>query len=218
MTDTSTSSKKPRIPKWQQMDHHIKAGSLLLLFATIIGAFTYWRITTARIAVEKGEIAAPIIHLSARTGGTLETLWVAEGDPVTKNQPVAQIGDEIVRSREDGLIVLVHDEIGKNFAPNEAVVDLIRPEALRVNGTVSENKGLRDIHVGQRATFTVDAFGSKTYKGIVDAVAPSAKTKGLAFSISDKRTVNDFVIKIRFDVASYPELKNGMSAKITVYK
>jgi len=37
------------------------------------------------------------------------------------------------------------------------------------------------------------------------------------FSISDKRPVKKFDVKLRFNVEAYPELKSGMSAKMTVY-
>ena len=51
--------------------------------------------------------------------------------------------------------------IGKTFNPGQAVVSMIDPAQLRVVGTIDENKGLNEIHVGQLASFTVDAFGSK---------------------------------------------------------
>jgi multidrug efflux pump subunit AcrA (membrane-fusion protein) len=156
--------------------------------------------------------------LSAQGGGILEDLYVKEGDMVSKNQPVAQVGDEIVRSREDGLVISVQDELGKNFNHGEAVASIIKPEDLRVQGTVEEDKGLKNIQVGQKVIFTVDAFGSKEYQGFVDQISPSSKDKGVAFSISDKRATNEFIIKVRFNTDTYPELKNGMSAKIWAYK
>ena len=88
---------------------------------------------------------------------------------------------------------------------------------MRVVGSIDENKGLDEIHVGQKATFTVDAFGSKTYVGTVDEISSTADDTGVVFSISDKRPTEKFDIKVNFDQAAYPELKNGMSAKITVY-
>lgn len=202
----------------RKIDKRIAIGGLILIFAATIAGFAYWKIISNRIYVEKGEISAPQINLSSQNGGILEKLLVKEGEIITKNQPVAQVGDEIVRSREDGLVVKIQNEIGKNFNPGEAVVDIIRPVDLRVLGTIEEDKGLKDIKVGQQVIFTADVFGSKEYQGFVDEISPSAKEKGLAFSISDKRPTSEFVIKIRFSSDIYPELKNGMSAKIWVYK
>lgn len=202
----------------RKMDKNIAMGGLILTVAIAIGGYAYWRSVSDRIYIEKGEISAPQIDLSSQNGGILETLMVKEGDTVEKNQPVAQIGDEVVRSREDGLVIRVQDKIGKNFNKNEVVVSIIKPADLRILGTIGEDKGLKDVKVGQQVLFTADAFGSKEYQGFVDEVSPSSKDKGLAFSISDKRATSEFVIKVRFSSEAYPELKDGMSTKIWVYK
>jgi multidrug resistance efflux pump len=210
--------KEPKKMFKRKMDRKIAIGSLILIVAIAIGGYAYWRTTSSRIYIEKGEVSAPQIDLSSQNGGILETLWVKEGDTISRNQPVAQVGDEIIRSREDGLVVKVQNEIGRNFNRGEAIVGIIKPSDLRVLGTIEENKGLSDIQVGQRVIFTADAYGSKEYQGFVDEISPSSKDKGLAFSISDKRATSEFVIKVRFNNEAYPELKNGMSAKIWVYK
>lgn len=210
--------KEPKKIFKRKMDKKIAFGGLVILIAAVIGGYAYWKTNSSRVYIEKGEISAPQIDLSSQNGGILETLMVKEGDMVSKNQPVAQVGDEIVRSREDGLAVKVQNEIGRNFNRGEMIVEIIRPSDLRVLGTIEENKGLKDIQVGQRVIFTADAYGSKEYQGFVDEISPSSKDKGLAFSISDKRATSEFVIKVRFNAETYSELKNGMSAKIWVYK
>jgi multidrug resistance efflux pump len=112
----------------------------------------------------------------------------------------------------------VKDDIGKNFAPYEAVATMINSEDLRVVAQVEEDKGLADIRVGQPAYFTVDAFGSKKYSGIVDEISPTARSGDVVFNISSARQQQEFNVKIRFNVSDYPELKNGMSAKAWIYK
>jgi hypothetical protein len=66
--------------------------------------------------------------------------------------------------------------------------------------------------------FTVDAFPGKQYTGTIVSVANTPKTSDIVFSISDKREEKEFEIKAIFDLKSYPELKNGMSAKMWIYK
>lgn len=95
---------------------------------------------------------------------------------------------------------------------------MIQPEEERIAGTLKENEGLSEISVGDPVSFTVDAFSGKKYAGVVDSISPNSKQSGVAFSISDKREVKEFEIKVRYDVASHPEFKNGMSAKMKVYK
>jgi multidrug resistance efflux pump len=86
-----------------------------------------------------------------------------------------------------------------------------------VVGTIDENKGLSDIHVGQMASFTVDAFGSKQYSGVVDEISPTSNQTDVVFNISDQRETQQFNVKVRFYQQKYPELKNGMSAKLTIF-
>ena len=91
-------------------------------------------------------------------------------------------------------------------------------EAVRIYRVVLGYKGLKDIKVGQTVVFTVDAFGSKEYPGIVNEISPTSNQGDIVFNISGARQEMDFNVKVRFDEAQYPELKNGMSAKLWIYK
>jgi multidrug resistance efflux pump len=94
---------------------------------------------------------------------------------------------------------------------------MVDPSALRVVGEVQEDKGLKDMKVGQRVEFTVDAFGGKKFAGTIDEISPASQTSDVVFSVSDQRQEQNFDVKIKFDTAQHPELKQGMSAKIWVY-
>jgi len=181
-------------------------------------ALFYLYLTQSRVYVEKSSLVAQSIDLSSPGGGVLEKMFVKVGDNVSANEPVAQIGNDIVKTEQSGIIISVKDDIGKNFAPYEAVATMINPEDLRVVAQVEEDKGLADIRVGQPAYFTVDAFGSKKYSGIVDEISPTARSGDVVFNISSARQQQEFNVKIRFNVSDYPELKNGMSAKVWIYK
>ena len=186
--------------------------------AAIIVAGMYILLAKNQIYVEKSQIVAPTINLSSQNGGKLEKLYVNPGDNVTENEIVAQVGQELVKTKDGGIIITTEDDMGKIFQPGEAVVTMIKPDDLRVVAQIEEDKGLSDVKVGQRAFFTVDAFGSKKFDGIVDEVSPTSRQGDVVFNISSQRQINEFNIKIRFDVNKYPELKNGMSAKSWIYK
>jgi len=194
---------------------------LLALLAFLVAgavALFYLSLSGSRVYVEKSTLVAPATDLSSRIGGTLQSLLVSAGDSVQMNEPIAQIGNDIVKTKDQGVIISVKNDIGKNFAPGEAVASMINPVDLRVVARVEENKGLSDIQVGQKAIFTVDAFGSKEYSGVVDEISPTARSGDVVFNISSAREQQEFNVKIRFDVSEYPELKNGMSAKTWIYK
>lgn len=189
----------------------------VLIIFTLLGIFIYWQIERKSILVENAELQAPIITISPLAAGTLNALYVHEGDTIPANTPVALVGTTILTSKVAGIVISADNSLGKTFTVGQSVVSIINPEDLRVVGAVEETKGLKDIKVGQRVTFTVDAFGSKKYTGTVDTIAPTSNDTGVVFSISDKRPIKKFDVKVRFSVATYPELKNGMSAKMTIF-
>ena len=196
----------------------IKSGAIILIAIIIAAGFLYYKLAANEISIEKSHIEAPIVQLSPTVAGQLEEVFVSENDEVQAYAPVARVGNEIIKTKVGGIIISVQKDIGKIFSPGEAVVTMIDPSQLRVIGTIEEDKGLDKIMVGQTATFTVDAFGSKKYEGIVDEISPTSNESSVAFSISDKREEKLFDIKVRFDHDKYPELKNGMSAKLTIYR
>ncbi len=183
-----------------------------------IGGGIYWYSNRNIVYIEDAEISAPHIDLSADSGGSLKETFVKIGDVVDGDTAVARVGNELVKTGASGLIVNVKNDIGRNFNRGEAVASMIDPAELRVVGHLDENKGLVDIHVGQRAVFTVDAFGSKKFIGTIDEISPVSRESGVVFNISDKRETKQFDIKVRFNTDQYPELKDGMSAKIWIYK
>jgi multidrug resistance efflux pump len=177
-----------------------------------------WFSLQSRVYTDAAAISAPITQLSPDSAGSLEELFVAEGDYVSADQPIARVGDEIIKAKSDGIVVSINNDIGTNFSPGQEVASMISPADLRVVGHIDEDKGLKYIQVGQPVTFTVDAFGGKKYYGVVDEISDTSRESDIVFNISDKRQVQEFDVKVRFDINAYPELKNGMSAKIWIYK
>jgi multidrug resistance efflux pump len=195
----------------------VKAGGVVILVLIVCGGFLYLQDSYSRVGIDTSLIYAPLINLSPTTAGQLQAIYVTEGQTVAANTPVAQVGSEIIETQVAGEIVTVQNNIGASFNPGQAVVTMIDPTQLRVVGTIDENKGLSKIHVGQLASFTVDAFGSKQYQGVVDEVDPSSNQSDVVFNISDQREEQQFDVKIRFNTQTYSELKNGMSAKLTIF-
>jgi multidrug resistance efflux pump len=192
-----------------------------LIAAGMVGGSVYWYVTSKTVFIDQSVISAPIINLSPVNSGVLEEAYTKEGDRVVADQPVARVGNEIVKATRAGEIISVNNNIGAYLnvlTAGGTVASMIDPTQLRVVGGLDENKGLANVKVGDRATFTVDAFGSKTYQGVVDEVSPTSVQSDVVFNISDQRPTNEFNVKVRFDPTRYPELKNGMSARILVYK
>jgi len=191
---------------------------LIFVICLAAGGLIYWRFASNRISIDKSGIYAPRIELGPSTPGILQEIDVHVGDTILPETVVARVDNQVIKAKSGGLVIAVQNDIGKRFNPGESVVSMIDPQELRVVGQLEEDKGLQDVRVGQSAVFTVDAFGSRKFYGTVDEISPTSRDSGVVFNISDTREKKIFDVKVRYDVQQYPELKNGMSAKITILK
>ena len=190
--------------------------AIALIFG-ILGVFLYWLSVKDTIFIENSYLDAPVANISPTIPGMLNALYVKEGDKVAPNSQIAIVGSEILYAKDGGIISSAPEILGSYYSPGQTVISVVDNSQMKVIGSIDETKGLKNIINGERATFTVDAYPGKTYEGIVDEVSPVSEDTGVVFSISDNRPVKKFDIKINFDDRKYPELKSGMSAKITVY-
>lgn len=193
-------------------------GALVVVGA--VGGGLYYYVSSKTVYIDLSQIQAPLINLSPTTSGVLQAMYVNPGDIVTANEPVALVGNDVVEAQTAGEIVTTNNDIGEymnTLTGQGTVATMIDPTQLRVVGSLDENKGLDNVQVGDSATFTVDAFGSEQFKGVVDEVAPTSNQSDVVFNISDQRPTNQFSVYVRFDPSVYPQLKNGMSARIWVY-
>ena len=197
--------------------HIIRMVAPVVACIALVAGVLFWKVATASVSIDASHISAPLIALAPENPGILDGVFVVPGNIVTAGTVVAQIGGQSVVAKVSGVIASVQNTPGAFFSSSVPVVTMIDPTALRVVGTIDENKGLADIKIGQPVRFTIDAFGSKEFVGVVDEISPTANTTGVLFKISDKRDVQQFDIKARFDIAANPEFKNGMSAKMRVY-
>lgn len=193
----------------------IGGGALLIIAAGAVAA--YFIVANGRVAVDTASVQAPLIGLTSTAPGRLDALYVHAGDFVAANTPVASVGNQIITTKIAGLIVSVNDIVGAQVGAGVTVATMIDPSQLRVVGRLDENKGLSQMRVGDPVAFTVDAFGGRSFTGILDEIAPTSNQSGIVFNISSQRQVQQFDIKARFDTSAYPELLNGMSARMVVY-
>lgn len=182
----------------------------------VAGGAMYLHYSNGHLLIDKSQIMAPQIVLGATAPGILQEVMVQEGDTVLPNTVVARVDNNLIKTTVGGIVIAVNKDIGSRFDPGQAIVTMIDPSQLRVVGQLEEDKGLDRVQVGQSVEFTVDTFGSRKFFGTVDEISPTSHQSDIVFNISDQRQSQDFDIKVRFDPTAYPELKNGMSAKITI--
>jgi multidrug resistance efflux pump len=195
----------------------LKRFLIVLAVLILIGAYITYQKLADRIFIDNSLVSAPLITISPTGSGKVQEIDVTEGQKVQKGDQLAVVGSETLRANTDGLIVTASDVTGSTVTSQTQLIQMIQPVDMRIAGTLDENKGLNLIKIGQVVSFTVDAFPGKTYWGYVDEISSTAKTAQLSFSISSERPTQQFIVYARFNSAQYPEIKNGMSAKMTVY-
>ena len=193
----------------------IIGGVVVLIVLVVLGVF--FLKTTNRIFIDKSIIQAPVITVSSSTLGKVQEIDVKEGQIVESGDTLAVVGSETLRAQTDGLIISASDLTGSTVNQATQLIQMIRPINMRVVGTIDENKGLNKIQVGQVVSFTIYALPGKTYWGYVDEISPSALTPAFSLSSSTERSTQQFSIYAKFNTALYPDIKNGMSAKMVVF-
>ncbi|HEY6021474.1 MAG TPA: HlyD family efflux transporter periplasmic adaptor subunit [Candidatus Paceibacterota bacterium] len=195
----------------------VVAAAILLIIGGGAAGIAYIAASSHTVYIEKSQISAPTVDLSPSHAGVLRALNVSAGQLITPGTVVAQVGVELIKSTQGGLVIATQGDVGDQVAAGTPVVQMIDPNSLRVVGKIDENKGFEKLKVGDPVKFTVDAFGGKAYTGVVDEVSPTSNQSGVVFNISDQRQIQQFDVKARFDTVQSPELKNGMSARMWVW-
>jgi multidrug resistance efflux pump len=190
---------------------------IILITTIFVGVLIYKNISS-RISTDEAVISAPLINIGPTSSGILDAVYVRLGDTVTSGENLASVSGEILSAKVSGKIIEVTNSPGQVFTPTQPVIKMIDPTELRVVATIKENEGLVSINPGDPVSFTVDAFPGKNYVGIVESISPTSVDSGVVFSISDKREVKQFEVKIKYDVSENVDFKNGMSAKVKIYK
>lgn len=194
-----------------------RISGIVCVLVLLIGGYVLYQKTTGRVMIDNSLIQAPVITISPSSQGKVLEIDVHEGQTVQNGDTLAVVGSETLRADTDGLIISAADLTGSTVSQQTQLIQMIRPVNLRVTGTIDENKGLNAIKVGQVVSFTIDALPKTRYWGYVDEISPSAKTSAFSFSTSTERATQRFTVYAQFDSAKYPDIKNGMSAKMVVY-
>ena len=87
----------------------------IVLMFLLLGVYLFWQANHGTVFIENSEISAPIINLSSTTAGTLNALYVNEGDTISADTPVALVGTDIVSAKQSGIITDVQNNIGQFF-------------------------------------------------------------------------------------------------------
>lgn len=191
---------------------------LVVIFAiAVIVGWVFFEFLGDRVFIDNSLIDTPVVSIVPSVPGILTDMRINEGQIVHKGDIIATVNGEPVFTDSGGVVTMADQAIGSSVSSPTPIAQIINPSQMRVAGTIDENKGLNDIKVGQVVSFTIDALPGRTFWGYVDSISSSAKQTQLAFSISSERPTQQFIVYAKFNAAAYPDIKNGMSAKMTVF-
>src|ERR1700733_7499177 len=87
-------------------------GGTGLVIIAIAGIAAYFISSDDDVYIDTASISAPLIDLSPVADGTLNAVYVNEGDTLPANAPVALVGTEVLTTTTAGLIVQVNNTVG----------------------------------------------------------------------------------------------------------
>lgn len=119
--------------------------------------------------------------------------------------------ESVVTAPAEGTIETMDLRPGDLVPANRPVATILEPGQMWMRVYVPEPKvGL--VHVGQVATFTVDTFPGRAFRGKVVDISNQAEYTPRNVQTLDQRSEQVFGVKIQIDPA--PELKPGMAALV----
>jgi multidrug resistance efflux pump len=195
----------------------IQSLSGIIIIGLIVFGILFYKSISSYINIDNASISSPIISIAPQSQGILDEVYVKEGDKVTKDEPLARVDAEILKSKVAGTIVYINNAPGQVFNSAQPVVKMVDPKESKLLAIIKEDSGLSKIAVGNPVSFILDAFPNIKYTGLIEEISPTSNDSSVVFNISDTRVVKEYTVKINYDVAANPEFKNGMSAKIKIY-
>lgn len=188
-----------------------------IIIGLVLAAVLFGVLKAGKISIVDSTVSSPLLAVYPANDGILQDVFVKIGQKINKGDPLAVVGSQTIYSPTGGIVTDINNSIGGDTVTTDPVAEIINPGLTRIDGVIDENKGLSEINIGDPVSFTVDALPGKVFWGYVDEVAQTAKPTEVAFTISSERPTQQFDVYAKFDAFANLEIKNGMSAKMTVY-
>ena len=169
---------------------------------------------TKKMISESEFMAAKTAH-DVATSTFESSLHDIERAEAASTQARDQLSKTTIYSPMDGIVTLLNSKIGERvvatnqFAGTEVmrVADLSRMEA-RVD--VNENDVVT-VKIGDKADITIDAYGDRTFNGVVAQIANTGKTTGAG----TQEEVTNFEVKVRMENPEV-QLRPGLSCNADI--
>ncbi len=127
----------------------------------------------------------------------------------------SQLGDTVIQSPIDGVVLVKSAEPGEVLAAGTTVVTIGDIEHPWLRAYVDE-RDLGRVKLGQKASITTDSFPGRTYDGRVSFIASDAEFTPKQIQTKEERV--KLVYRVKIDVDNpHHELKNNMPVEADIF-
>lgn len=165
----------------------------------------------------KGRVASSRAHFDMmEIGSRPEDIALAEANVIEARGKLAEIDANLEESKviapERAVVEVVAVRQGDLVVPNTPVIRVLRAADLWVRVYVPETQ-LGKIHLGQKASITMDAYPNRRFSGTVFQIANESEFTPRNVQSVDERRYQVFGVKVRVD-DSEGVFKAGMAAQV----
>jgi multidrug resistance efflux pump len=192
--------------------------AVFVIIIIVAGYYIYEALASNGEVTLSGTIEATEIHLGTKMGGSVDTIYVDEGDQIRKDETLVEVhpssgsSREIIRAPISGVVLDRLVEPGEVVAAGASILIVTNLDDLTLTVYVPEDR-YGQINLGQKYQVTVDSFPNLTFTGVVSHIADQAEFTPRNVQTIDSRKNTVFAIKLKL-APSGGKLKPGMPADV----
>ena len=234
MTTTPTS---PSTPPTAEAPHKTDKKRIIILFlflvVAVIAALIWWHDYNKYVSTDDANLDSYRIDVAPMVTGQITQLYVAEGDSVTKGQPLFDLEKEStsyqVTAPADGVIAKRWSLPGDVVNAGQTVFTLNQGNELWVAVYLEETK-FSHIYLGQQVKFSLDAYDKLTFYGKIFyigdnsasefALVPPNNASGNYTKVTQRIPLKISIDRVDGDPQQRQHMKlvSGMSATVKIIK
>jgi membrane fusion protein (multidrug efflux system) len=181
-----------------------------------------YQAAAANLAAARKQAAAALSQVSASGAGVTAARARVESARAMVENAKLQLSYAYIRAPEPGTIAKRSVEVGALVQPGQSLMSIVPEQNVWVTANMKETQ-LDNLHVGDKAGFTIDAYPGRRFRGHVESLSPATGAR-FALLPPDNATgnftkvVQRVPVRVAVDDGLDPAapLRPGMSAEVDI--
>jgi multidrug resistance efflux pump len=202
-------------PKKNKLKRSTKIATAIIAVVALLeaGAFagTYFLHSRNYVSTDNAQVDGDKVDINAPATGTLVDWSLTQGSSVERNQAVGRVEESgsgarikrTIRSPGKGMVAVTNAVEGQYVTQGTKLATAFNPETIYITARVDEDE-IGDVHVGQQADISVDAFPGVPILGLVTQVQRSTAGEFSFFPSPDSDPRNpqklDQYVPVRIEI------------------